>query len=74
MPDPTEAARRALVPTMPAELAARVAAGEQVWNTAEMQAEFEAIGFAALLELDGLQGRERLEPRLPVTTLGAVPA
>ncbi|KQS07898.1 adenine phosphoribosyltransferase [Curtobacterium sp. MCLR17_007] len=38
------------------------------------RAGYQAIGFAALLELDGLQGRERLEPRLPVTTLGAVPA
>jgi adenine phosphoribosyltransferase len=38
------------------------------------RAGYEAIGFAALLELDGLGGRERLETRLPVTTLGAVPA
>ena len=38
------------------------------------RAGYEAIGFAALLELDGLAGRERLETRLPVTTLGAVPA
>ncbi len=35
---------------------------------------YEAIGFASLLELDGLAGRERLEPRLPVTALGRVPA
>ncbi len=38
------------------------------------RAGYEAIGFASLLELDGLAGRERLEPRLPVTTLGRVPA
>ena len=38
------------------------------------RAGYQAIGFAALLELDGLNGRERLEPRLPVATLGAVPA
>lgn len=38
------------------------------------RAGYEAIGFAALLELDGLAGRERLEPRLPVQTLGSVPA
>ena len=47
MTDPTEGARRALIPQMPEELEARVAAGEQVWDTQAMQADFEAIGFAA---------------------------
>ena len=47
MNDPTETARRALVPEMPAELAERVERGEQVWTTDEMQAEFEALGFMA---------------------------
>jgi hypothetical protein len=47
MTDPTEGARRALVPQMPEELEARVAAGEQVWDTQSMQADFEALGFAA---------------------------
>ena len=45
--DPTEDLRRALIIFMPAELAARVEAGEQVWTTAEMQADFEALGFMA---------------------------
>jgi hypothetical protein len=39
--------RRGLVTTMPAELAARVEAGERVWTTEEMTAEFEALGFQA---------------------------
>lgn len=45
--DPTADARAAMIPEMPAELAARVAAGERVWNTNEMSQEFEALGFAA---------------------------
>jgi hypothetical protein len=44
--DPTADQRAALVPEMPAELAARVAAGERVWTTAEMTKEFEVLGFA----------------------------
>jgi hypothetical protein len=47
MSDPTEGARRALIPTMPEELEGRVAAGEQVWDTEAMRAEFEAVGFMA---------------------------
>lgn len=47
MHDDTEAARRALVPTMPAELAARVEAGETVWDTDAMRAEFTVTGFLA---------------------------
>ena len=59
--DPTEAARRDILPDMPAELAARVAAGEQVWTTEQMQADFEAIGFMAPFIVvrrrsDGAQG------------------
>lgn len=38
------------------------------------RAGYHAVGFAALLELDGLGGRARLEGRLPVHTLGAAPA
>ena len=47
MNDPTETTRRAMIPEMPEELEARVAAGEQVWDTKAMQVDFEAIGFAA---------------------------
>jgi hypothetical protein len=47
MHDDTEAARRALVPTMPAELAARVEAGETVWDTAELTRDFTVTGFLA---------------------------
>lgn len=47
MPDETEAARRALLPTMPTELQARLDAGEQVWDTEQMVAEFQVLGFAA---------------------------
>ena len=45
--DPTEVDRRAMLPTMPAELAARLAAGEDVWNTAEMQERYTVLGFMA---------------------------
>jgi len=38
------------------------------------RAGYDTVGFAALLELDGLEGRTRLASRLPVHTLGAVPA
>ncbi|WIB66007.1 adenine phosphoribosyltransferase [Curtobacterium sp. MCBD17_035] len=38
------------------------------------RAGYHAVGFAALLELDGLGGRARLEGRLPVHTLGTAPA
>jgi hypothetical protein len=44
-----EAARRELIPTMPAELAAAVEAGEPTWTTAAMQVEFEPLGFQAPL-------------------------
>jgi hypothetical protein len=46
-PDPTEAARRALLPTMPDELRSRIQAGEQVWDTIEMRRDFDVIGFLA---------------------------
>lgn len=45
--DPTEAARRDLVPAMPAALAAHVAGGGQIWTTDEMRAEFSVQGFMA---------------------------
>ena len=45
--DPTEAARRDLVPEVPAALAAHIAAGGQVWSTEEMRAEFTVQGFMA---------------------------
>jgi adenine phosphoribosyltransferase len=38
------------------------------------RAGYAPVGFAALLELDGLEGRHRLVPRLPVHTLGSAPA
>ncbi|KQO64859.1 adenine phosphoribosyltransferase [Curtobacterium sp. Leaf261] len=38
------------------------------------RAGYTAVGFSALLELDGLEGRARLEPRLTVHTLGSAPA
>lgn len=47
MPDPTETARRELIPTMPAEAAAAVERGEPIYTTAEMTAEFETVGFMA---------------------------
>jgi hypothetical protein len=43
----TAAARAAMLPGMPAELAARVQAGEPVWTTAELLEMFEVTGFAA---------------------------
>jgi hypothetical protein len=43
----TDAARAALLPEMPAELLARVEAGEQVWDTDQLRADFEVTGFAA---------------------------
>lgn len=49
MTDTTEAARRTLLPQMPAELAARVAAGEQVWDSDQMREDFEVTGFMAPL-------------------------
>lgn len=45
--DETAGTRQAMVPLMPLELQARVANGEQVWDTAQMQEEFQAIGFSA---------------------------
>lgn len=61
MPDPTEAIRRDLIPTMPAEAAAAAERGEPVYTTAEMTAEFEALAFAAPLVVvrrrsDGVRG------------------
>jgi hypothetical protein len=61
MSDPTENIRRAMIPDMPAELVARVEAGEQVWDTQAMQRDFEAIGFMAPLIVvrrrsDGVRG------------------
>lgn len=47
MTDPTEAVRRAMLAGVPDELAARIANGEQIWDTEQMQTDFEAIGFAA---------------------------
>jgi hypothetical protein len=61
MSDPTEAARRELIPTMPAEALAAAERGEPVWTTDEMTAEFEAIGFLAPFVMvrrrsDGVKG------------------
>jgi adenine phosphoribosyltransferase len=38
------------------------------------RAGYEPIGFASILELDGLEGRRKLAARLPVHTLDVVPA
>ena len=46
-PDPTEQARRELIPRMPAELAAARVRGEPVWTADEMARDFEALGFMA---------------------------
>lgn len=61
MSDPTEDIRRAMVPTMPAELQARLDEGEKVWTTDEMTAEFTPDGFLAPLivvrrKSDGVRG------------------
>lgn len=61
MNDPTELARMALIPTMPAEALAAAERGEPVYTTAEMTAEFEAIGFLAPFVMvrrrsDGVKG------------------
>lgn len=61
MTDDTEATRRAMLPTMPAELAARVAAGEQVWTPQQLSQDFTVTGFAAPLvvvtrKADGVVG------------------
>jgi hypothetical protein len=45
--DPTEQARRALLPQMPAELRERVHKGEQIWTAKELLTEFDVIGFQA---------------------------
>jgi hypothetical protein len=49
MNDDTEAKRREMVAEMPAELLARTQAGEPVWDTDQMRAEFEVTGFMAPL-------------------------
>lgn len=59
--DPTEVFRRDLIPTMPAELLAAIDRGEQVWDTASLQADFEVLGFMAPLVVvrrraDGVRG------------------
>lgn len=61
MTDSTEEVRRALVPTMPAELAAAIERGEEIWTTAELQADFRVLGFAAPFVIverrgDGVKG------------------
>lgn len=61
MSDPTEDIRRAMIPTMPDELQARLDAGEQIWTTDEMKAEFSVEGFMAPLvtvvrKSDGAKG------------------
>lgn len=47
LPVDTEAARRALVATMPAELVERVMAGEEFYTTDEMRELFTVEGFGA---------------------------
>jgi hypothetical protein len=48
-PDIVEARRLAMLVSMPLELAAKFEAGEKVWDTQAMSAEFEVIGFSAPL-------------------------
>ncbi|AMM22354.1 adenine phosphoribosyltransferase [Frondihabitans sp. PAMC 28766] len=38
------------------------------------RAGYEVVGLAVLLELDGLGGRDRIAPRVPVHALGSAPA
>jgi hypothetical protein len=45
--DTADEYRRMLVNLMPDELVARKDAGEQVWDTETMKAEFEVLGFMA---------------------------
>jgi hypothetical protein len=45
--DPTETARRELMPTMPAELQAELDAGRPIWTTDELQRDFNVEGFSA---------------------------
>lgn len=47
MSDTADEYRRMLVNLMPDELVARKDAGEQVWDTETMKAEFEVLGFMA---------------------------
>ena len=47
MIDNTAAARVAMLPGMTDDLAARVAAGEPVWTTAELTADYDVTGFMA---------------------------
>lgn len=64
MTDPTEAKRREMVAEINAEPGSRLdleARHGQVWNTSELQSEFEVIGFLAPLivvrrRCDGIKG------------------
>jgi hypothetical protein len=61
MEDDTEGVRRALLPTMPAELRGAVERGERVWDTERMREAFEVVGFSAPFVLvrrrsDGVKG------------------
>ena len=47
--DATENVRREMLADMPGELADRLAAGEEVWDTAALGRDFEVVGFAAPL-------------------------
>lgn len=47
MSDTTESIRRAMIETMPEALGEAVKAGEPVWDTAELQRDFEVSGFLA---------------------------
>jgi len=59
--DPTETARRELIPQMSAELRRRVHAGEQIWTSSQLTEEFDVIGFqtpfvVARRKADGTKG------------------
>lgn len=61
MKDDTEATRRAMIPDMPVELRAAYHAGEQIWTTADLRADFDVLGFQAPFvavkrKIDGVRG------------------
>jgi hypothetical protein len=59
--DPTESARRDLLPQMPARYVAAVERGEPTWDTEMLKRDFEVLGFLAPLvhvrrKSDGVEG------------------
>jgi len=59
--DPTEQARREALPEMPSEFDTVIAAGGRVWNTEDLQRDFEVVSFMAPFVIvkrrsDGVKG------------------